>query len=42
MEYLLLTKIYKLLFCIFIYFILKDINFNRILNLFLNKEERGE
>lgn len=38
MEYLLLTKIYKLLMCIFIFIILKDINFS---SLFKKKDKKG-
>ena len=44
MEYLILSKIYKLLFCMFIFNIIKDINFSNLFSfVFKNKkEERGE
>lgn len=38
MEYLLLSKIWKLVLCIFIYLILRDISYNK----FFNKKGRGE
>ena len=42
MEYLVLIKIYKLLLCVFVFLIIKDINFSNLFNFIFKKKERGE